>query len=382
MANTITDLFPYLYASLDIVSRELVGIIPCAMRDPTLERAAVGQNVLAFKTSAASATDITPGVTPPDDGDQTVNNVAMAITAAKRVPFRWNGEQTRALNNNGAGANAIKGDQITQAFRTLCNLIEADGILVARKSASRAYGTAGTAPFGTNLGNSAQVRKILDDNGAPPTDRCIVIDTTAGASLRTLAQLTKVNEAGTSMTLRDGELMNIHNFSFHESGQLNAITAGTGATYQLNGVHAVGATSIAVDTGTGTILAGDTITIANGTPADTNKYVVVTTLAAGVVVIAKPGLKCAHIDNDAVTVGAAYTPNLAFARSSLVLATRAPALPDEDDMADDRQMIVDPRSGIAFEIALYKQYRQVQYEVSVAWGWKQIKEEHAAIMLG
>ena len=44
--------------------------------------------------------------------------------------------------------------------------------------------------------------------------------------------------------------------------------------------------------------------------------------------------------------------------------------------------MTDPRSGISFEIAVYKQYRQVQYEISVAWGVKAKKTEHIGILLG
>ena len=85
---------------------------------------------------------------------------------------------------------------------------------------------------------------------------------------------------------------------------------------------------------------------------------------------------------EAVSVGAAYTPNMAFSRSAIVLATRAPARPSEGDRAEDVMMITDPRSGMSFEVALYKEYRQVHYEISAAWGWKNFKTEHSAILLG
>jgi hypothetical protein len=221
----------------------------------------------------------------------------------------------------------------------------------------------------------------LDDNGAPLNDRCLIIDTTAGAALRTLAQLTKANEAGSTLTLRDGELLNLHGFSIHESAGVTFNTKGTGASYTTNTAgYAVGATDITLITGTGTINAGDIITFAG----DTNKYVVVTGISApGVVSIAAPGLRQAiPTSATAVTVGNSYTGNIAFSASSLVLATRAPALPDGGDMAVDRMMVTDPRSGISFEVAMYAQYRQIQYEVSACWGVKGIKNAHAAILLG
>jgi hypothetical protein len=386
MANTLTALIPSLYASLDVVSRELVGCIPCCTLNATASRAAVGQVVYTFKTPGAVATDITPGVIPPNDGDQTIGNSSITITKARRVPFRWNGEEELGLNNNGAGAAPVRNDQMMQAMRTLVNEMELDLVKAGRIASSRAWGTAGSTPFATNLGDPAQVRKILDDNGAPPSDRCLCIDTTAGAALRTLAQLTKVNESGTSFTLRDGELLNIHGMSIHESAGVVAVAVGTGAAYTSNTAgYAVGATAITLITGAGTVIPGDLVTLAG----DTNKYMVESVDAnlaggvAGVMTLAVPGLrKALPASAVAMTIGAAYTGNIAFSRSSLQLATRAPALPDGGDLAVDRITIIDPRSGISFEVAMYPQYRQMQYEVSAAWGVKGIKSPHSAILLG
>lgn len=380
-ANTLTSLIPSLYAALDVVSRELVGAISSVTLDPTTSRAAVGQAVIAFKTPQATATDITPGVTPPNDGDQSIGNVSLTITKARRVPFRWNGEEELGLNNNGSGAAAIKGDQIQQAIRTLVNEMEVDTVAAARAAASRAYGTPGTTPFASDLSDPAQLRKILDDNGAPLAQRSLIIDTSAGAKLRTLTQLTKANEAGTTMTLRDGALLDLHGFIIKESAAVQAVTKGTGASYTSNTAgYAVGATAITLITGTGTVLAGETVTFAG----DTNKYVVETGLAApGVLTLAAPGLRQALAASAvAMTVGNTATASVAFAKSAIILATRAPALPEGGDLAVDRMTITDPRSGISFEIAMYPQYRQMQYEISAAWGVKGIKSAHTAQLLG
>lgn len=376
---TITNLVPDLYNALDVVSRELVGFIPSVSSDMTFERAAVGQTVRSPVAPSATAGDITPGVTPPDDGDQTIGNVSMTITKARRVPVRWNGEQSLGLDNNGPTRSRIMVDQFAQAMRTLCNEVEAD-LAATHVSASRAYGTAGTTPFASTLGDAAQVRKILADNGAPLSDVSMVMNTSAGAALRTLGQLSKANEAGTIALREQGILLNVYGMALRESAQTVTSTAGTGTSYVTNtgSTYAVGTTTIAVDTGSGTVVAGDVVTFAG----DANKYVVTSALSGGSLTIAAPGLKQTLADGVAMTVVAAAARNMAFARSAIALATRAPALPVEGDSADDRMVITDPNSGLSFEVAMYKQYRQVQYEISLAWGVKAVKPEHMAILLG
>jgi hypothetical protein len=383
-ANTLTNLVPDLYSALDVVSREMVGFIPSVTRDSTVDRAALNQNIRSFVAPAATSSSISPGVTPPDDGDQTIGNVLLQITKAKRVPFRWNGEQTLGMNNGGPGAAQIRVNQIAQAMRTLCNEMEADlGNLYV--SASRAYGTAATDPFASTLQDTAGARQILTDNGAPMSDLQLIINPSAGAKMRTLTQLTKANEAADASMLRQGVLLDVHGFAIRESAGVARPASGTGASATTNTAgYAVGATAITIaSAGTGTIVAGDVITFAG----DTNKYVVASgdtdVSNGGTLTLVAPGLMQAlPASAQAITVVARSARNMAFARTAIVLANRLPALPDGGDMAVDRTLITDPRSGISFEIAMYAQYRQMQYEISAAWGVAMVKPEHCAVLLG
>lgn len=384
--NTVTNLIPDFYAALDVVNRELVGVLPGLTLDPQVARAAVGQTVRSPVAPAATATDITPGVTPPDDGDQVIGNVSITISKARRVPVRWNGEQTKGVNS-GPGQQNVLRDQFAQAIRTLVNEMEGDATTEARKSASRAYGTAGNTPFATanELLDSSETLRIIEENGGARLQRSIVLNTAAMSNVRgKQAVLFKVNEAGTDDLLRRGVLGLLHGSEARQSAALSLVTKGTGTGYLVNhptaGTYAVGTTVIAVDTGANTVLVGDIVTFAG----DSNKYVVVASDVggAGTITIGNPGLKQTLANNVAMTIGNSFTPSVMFAKSALVMATRAPALPDGGDSASDRQMIVDPVTGIAFELALYKQYRQIQYEVSAAWGQKGIKQENIAILLG
>lgn len=387
---TITNLIPVIYEALDVVSRELVGMVPSVALSASSQRAAKDQTITSFVAPAAAAGDITPAVAPPNDGDQTIGNVQMSISKARRVPVRWNGEQSLSLNApGGPGRNNIQRDQFAQAFRTLANEIEAD-LAALHIYASRAAGTGGTTPFAFSATRSgfedvADARKVLVDNGAPQSDINLVLGTTAGAKLRSIGQLNNAQASADQSFLRQGILMPIHGVDMRESGQINSFTKGTGASATTNNAgYAVGVTTITLAVaGTGTILAGDVISFAG----DSNKYLVVTGDAdvsnGGTVVLAAPGLmKAIPASATAITVEGSSVRNMIFHRNAIVLATRLPARPEEGDLAEDVMTFTDPRSGLSFEVALYKQYRQAQYEISIAWGVKAVKTEHIGILLG
>lgn len=381
MANTLNGLMPTLYAALDIVSREMVGFIPAVSVNAAPTGVAKGETITIPVTPTAETHDITPGQLPADNGDQTIGTVNMEITKFKYAPVRWNGEEQLGVSNSGT-YNQILAGQFAQAMRALVNEVDAD-LAGLYKEASCAYGTPGTTPFESSIKDIAQVRKLLVDNGAPLTDLQLVVDTAAGANLRSLGQLTKANEANTDATLRRGVLLDISGFSIRESGQVAMHTAGsvTGSALVNNAEgYAKGATEIAVDGASAiALVAGDWVTF--GT--DTRKYMIAADASATPIVLAKPGLLTAVADDTAITaLTGGYAANMAFDRNALQLLARTPAMPQGGDMADDVTSITDPVSGISFQVAVYREYRQVRYEVGLAWGVKCIKPEHVAILLG
>ncbi|MEO0559790.1 MAG: P22 coat - protein 5 family protein [Bacteroidota bacterium] len=382
MANTLTDLYPDLYAALDIVRREMVGFIPAVNRNSTVERAAIGQTVRVPVTEPETAADNTPGVTAPDTGDNTVTNIPLAITKSRHVPVRFNGEETMGLQNGGT-YNTIRADRFAQAMRTLVNEMESDVSDAAYKASSRAFGTAGTTPFGTKdvLTDFAGPLQILEDNGAPSTDLQLVAGSSAFYNLRGIQTglLQRVNESGSADALRMGVFGEVHGFTLRNSAQVKSHTKGTGTSYQLAETGEVDETELSIDTGSGTVLAGDVMTVAG----DTNKYVVKTGVTApGDLTLGEPGLRAAAADNAAVTIGDSYVGNVAFHRNALVLATRLPAMPDGGDAADDRLSITDPISGLTFEVAVYRQYLQSVYHVRLAWGVGAPNPAFIATLLG
>ena len=380
MANNITALVPDIYEALDIVSRELTGMIPSATMNASASTAAVGQNIRVDVEPAGNVSDISPAMVVPDPTGQTSGSTDIVISKSRAAEFGFNGDEQLGLQ--GAGYQNVRAAKIAQAIRAVTNEVETD-LCALQSTFSRAYGTAGTSPFGTanDYTDASNVLKILKDNGAPLQDNQLVIDTSAGVNL--LGKQAAVADAGSDSILRQGVLLDVNGMPIRESAQVNTSVAGTSANAVSAAAHVAGQTSIVLKAaGTGTIVAGDVISFAG----DTNKYVVVTGAAAvsgATIVISAPGLQVAQGTGDkAITITAAATRNMAFNRSAIVLASRAPARPSEGDMETDVIVFSDPRSGLSMDFAMYKGYRKVRYEVGLAWGVKNIKPEHTALLLG
>lgn len=380
--NTLTNLIPTIYAAADVVSREQVGFINAVTRDSRIDRVAINQTVNIPVVGAITPVAIVPGATSPDTGGAAPGNVTVTISNQYAAPIAYNGDEQIVLGQTGL-AESIMAQRFAQGMRAITNMVEAD-LAALHAQTSRAYGAVGTVPFGTagDFSDMAQALRILEDNGSPMTDLRSVLGSGAMANLRgKQSVLFKANEAGTDALLRRGIMGDILGVGVGNSGAIKTPAVGTGAGYTSNTAgYAVGATAITLITGTGTVLAGDIVTFAG----DTNKYVVAAGVAAaGVLTLAEPGLRQAlPASAVALTVVGSAARNMVFSKSSIVVATRTPYMPDGGDAAADVMDITDPHSGLTYQVAMYKQYRQVHFEIGLAWGVKMIAPRHSMTLIG
>jgi hypothetical protein len=389
MANTLTisALTENIFRARDKVARELIGFIPSVMVNSEAKGVSQGGTVKSFRTALPTLnTSHAPAMTIPAGDDQTIEGDDMTLGQVANVRIPLTGEKLQQLNNTAGGQEVID-NLFAQAFRKITNAIESHIGTVAKNGASRAVGTAGTTPFASthNILNSA--RQVLSDNGCPFDGmNSLVINSLAGTNLRNLTQLTKANEAGSSDPIRRGTLLDVSGFMIKESAGVAAHTKGTAASSTTNNAgYAVGATALTLaSAGTGTLVAGDCVTFAGDT---TNIYVVESgdtdVSDGGVLTLNRPGVQIAmSAATKAITVGANYTGNAAFHKSAIELAMRPPAMPDGGDAAVDRLTLFDEVSGLVFEIALYKGYGMVMFDITVIYQAKVWKPEFVATLLG
>jgi len=82
-------------------------------------------------------------------------------------------------------------------------------------------------------------------------------------------------------------------------------------------------------------------------------------------------------------VGGSQTlPSAVFSRDAILLATRAPYLPEGGDEATDVFPVTDPLSGLTFQVASYPGYLNRRVEIRVAWGVKTVNPQNSFILHG
>lgn len=375
MANTLTPLVPSLISSFQATTREHLGFVGAVNTDFDDKGASIGDTVKIPIAGTATVSDMTPAVTIPTPADSTLTNLTFSYTKQRKTSFFLTGEEERQMMEHGAG---FKSHEVEEAIRALTNEIEVD-VAAAARLASRAAGTAGTTPFASNTSAASAALRILNQNGAPMSNRQMVVGDAELANLQGLSVLQRVNESGGAATLREGMIGRLLGADVRYSHAVTNHTKGTGSGYLVNDASlAIGDTVIAADTGSGTILAGDIVTFAGDTD---NQYVVTSALSGGSFTIGAPGLKVAIADNAAITVVANSVQNCVFDRNAIALSVRPFDLPS-DDLAVQRLLVTDPFSGLTFTFAKYLGYLQAHWEVSAVWGVKNVKEANTAILLG
>ena len=379
MAHELDGVIPVFYEALNKVNAEPVGMLPATVISARASAASQGQAVRIPITPMGSNEDITAGSMPTGSAD-TINTVEVTIQKIRRgAPIVWTGEEENAVSGSGV-LDPIQVEQYAQRIRALRNEMEADAsaeVVASSVMAGNVVGTIGTNPFASNTQALTEILQKLEDNGAPLGELQAVLNTVSGRNIRNLANLYKVNEAGDDSLLRRGLLGDLYGFSIRESAGMRH-TKGTATGYLVNGAASSGATSVTIDTGSGTFKENDIVKFGS----DTTLYVVAKDVASGGTKLELKNPLKADVAEDATITVQGYAPNACFARGTVIMASRVPFVPSRGDNALDRQIITDPLTGIPYELAVWGAPYQTTITIGTAWGFKNIKTENAFALLG
>jgi hypothetical protein len=381
MSNTLTALAPTLFSVAGEVAAEPAGILDAI--DLRINPVAYGDSVTIPVAPTASAATYTPAMTTTAGTDKTATSVTISHTANQMVSWHLTGEEVISLQNGDTNRVEWARQLVGQGMRALRNAASAAALVAAKQGASRATGTAATAPFASDLSALTAARKILRDNGSPMSDLQCVVDSAAYLNLTNLGIIQQTGMAGSDAERRSGIVGRQFGFQLREDGNFALHTIGSNSGRQFSATEPIGETSLAYDTGSGTFTAGDVLTFGSGGgsgTADTNKYVVSAANSATPLVLNGPGLRLQHVDNDVMTTTATFTPNLAFERNAVVGFVRAPNIPANPSIT--QIPISDTKTGLTFLMCEIVGDGMVTWRLHLMYGFKAIQSEQIALILG
>jgi hypothetical protein len=408
-ATTLTALQRAQVSANIEVAAEPCGILDSVNLKFDDKGAALGQVVVVpvVIPHASTPGGATPSNVPPSGDAQTPVNMQVVISNVSEQKLVFTGEDLKLLDTIDSRSEVIK-QWLAQAERSHRNEMDAAVSTAISIGGSRAIGTVGTVPFQTDLSNLTNARRILRKNGAPMSDIQVVTSVDGYTNLLNQNVIQKAQEAGSDAERRTGIIRSQFGLTaVRESANITDHTAGAGTGYLVNlpAGYAIGATGIAVDSGTVNVTGiqvGDVITFAG----DTNQYVVVpapgTSTAyqatsssnllavSGTIYIGNPGLRKALADDTAITIVSSantntgvtgYTPSYAFERHCVVGIVRPPIQPTPSPFYSILDTVTD-KFGYTYLFGEANQNFQVSWFLWVAYGFAVTQSEYVVSIIG
>jgi len=374
MANDFAVLVPKIISAALPVLREELRMAGAVAKDFSSAAAQKGTAVTIPVPVAMAAQDVTPGAYPANSTDLSPTSKTITINKWKQsTPFR-----ITAKEGTESDLNDFTVKQIQESVRGVLKEINSD--IFSKYTKIYGYaGTAGTNPFASSVNPAADARDVLNQQLCPDGNRWLAVGYDEETAALKLSDLKTMMNAGDANALRNGVIGNLFGMNVFRDGQRPTHTAGTGASYQINngGGYAAGVKTVAVDTGSGTLIVGDIVSFAGVT----GTYVVTSALSGGSFSF-EPGLAGAVADDAAVTKRATHKVNIAFDPMAFGLVARLPA----DDLLGrsdgEHAAFVDPQTGFPLMISRYGVYHAQQWEVSALWGCELIDPRRAARLAG
>ena len=329
--------------------------------------------------------------------DTVDTTITMSITAHKVIPI------SILTRDKTMKVDEFKKRYLEDAMVKLANQVDSDlaGLYV---DVGQAVGTAGTTPATFLTFGDAATK--LDNQACPMAGRQAVLNPVA---TYTMADALKgiFNPSMVEGYIKTGQLTPLVGVGMLGSSQnIKAHTAGTGASYAVDGANQVAAANtdpkagmnLLVKTGTGTLLKGDRLTIAGvnalnpvnyASTGQLQEFVVKADYAGGAgnvsiapaLVISGPtrNVTGAAADSAAITKTASHIANLVFCEKAFALATVPFELPETAPVKE--QLSVD---GIAMTLTGgwdVTNYREI-YRLDILYGVKTLYPSWAVRVMG
>jgi len=383
VANDLTNILPKILARGLMTIRQQVVMPRLVNSDYSTEAAQKGSVINVPIPAAKSASAVTPSNTPPAPASTTPSIVQIALDQWYHSDCHLTDAELKQVDEN---AQFLPMDA-QESMKALANQVNSHLMGLYKKVpgyvGNWAGGSANSTPFASDVSGATGARKQLNVQLCPRDSRRGVVDFACEANMLALAAFRDVSQSQDNGIISDGNIGRKFGIDWYTDDAVPSHTAGTGTAYLINNGagYAAGTTSIAVDTGSGTILEGDVLYFGSD---PTNSAAVVSSTGGGTVtaiVLAAPGLRVAVANNATVTRALDHVVNMVFHRNAFAFATR-PLATGMFTGGNQIMSMQDPQSGLVLRVEVMRQFKQTVWDFDILWGAACVRPELATRIAG
>lgn len=372
MANDLTEVIPKLLVQGLRALRQMAVMPLLVNRQYEATAGEKGSTIDVPIPSAITAVEVTPANIAPNPGDTVPTSVPIPLNRWPEAAFYLSDkDQLEAIDD-------IMPMQASEAVKSLANHVDLY-LLGLYTSFFGVAGTAGTTPFtGGTTEDATELRKVLNEQLAPPDDRWVVLDPDAEQKALDIRAFQDMSWNGSTAAIIEGQLNRKMGFGWFLDQNVLTHTKGTeNDLYVTAGVSALGSTVIPLITGSGTIVLGDIIQFAG----DPQTYTVLVGIAAPGSITISPALRVAHTGAEAVSVTATHVVNLGFHRDAIAFASR-PLQRYGSEFGVVSATAIDPVSGLGLRVEAKHEFKRLRFSYDILYGAAVIRPELGARLMG
>lgn len=322
--------------------------------------------------AAVPSRDVTPGPTPPANTNTVPTKVPLTLSNWREATFEVSDKEMAEINEGilpmeASEAIASLADDVDQSIFATYPAFYG---LVGQKTSS-----AFDDPFedGTTFA-ATDAGRLLAEQKAGTAERRFVMNPAAEARAKSLRAYQDSSWSGDPAVIIDGRLNRKLGFDNWMNQNVPTHTAGTAAaatvTWTSNTAAGAKTGTMAVSTGTATVVVGDIFTLAN----HNQQYTITaaqTLTTGGAAVAFEPALAVASDGSGtpiSVSVEPSHKVNLAFQRNAIAFASRPlldSVLPGTGHII---RSVSDPISGLTLRIEVARHHRQTRWAYDILWG--------------
>lgn len=385
MANILTEVTPKLLAQGLMALRENAVTPRLVNRQYEGLAGQKGSTIDVPIPSAIQAQAVSPSATPPATADVAPESVPIALDQWFEAPFYMTDKDILEAQEGTLPMQA------SEAIKAIANNVD-QYILGLYKGIYGYTGVTNAIAFAADTSDGTQLRRVLNNQLAPMDPRYGIVSPDVEASMLQLRAFQDSSWAGDTEAIREGRISRRLGFDWFMNQNIPTHTMGTaisgGSTITLVSDSDAGDTSVtlAVGSGTATLVKGDVISIAG----DSENYTVtsnsVTLTTSGVAVSISPKLRVA-VDGSSTAVAVTghpapasqtqYEVNLGMHRDAIAFATRPLANP-EDGLGAVVRSAADPVSGLTLRLEVTREHKRTRWSFDILYGAQLVRPELAA----